>query len=249
MAGSLTKAFNVLRVMRRTPGPLSLTAIAEEAGIAPSSAHVLLGDLRDQGLVVQDRDKRYTMGPTMYYLGASFARNTAIYRAVWRDLVSLCNELELVGVVAVPWEEHHLILQAHQAGSTEVTVAFGGRIPLDGGSWGKVYFAWSGATPPERLFRYTDATITDREEYARGLERTRERGYAVDDEEFATGVGAVAAAVTSQRGYEGLAACLGPVRQFGELGFDDVGKRLASIASQASFSLGDATRMTFVGGD
>jgi DNA-binding IclR family transcriptional regulator len=249
MAGSLTKAFNVLRVLRRTPGPLSLTVIAEEAGIAPSSAHVLLGDLRDQGLVVQNHDKRYTMGPTMYYLGASFARNTAIYRAVWRDLVNLCNELELVGVVAVPWEEHHLILQAHQAGSTAVTVAFGGRIPLDGGSWGKVYYAWSGAAPPEQLPRYTDATTTDPGDYAHELERIRERGYAVDDEEFATGVGAVAAAVTSHQGYEGLAACLGPIGQLDELGFGEVGKRLASIASQASFSLGDATRMTLVGGD
>jgi DNA-binding IclR family transcriptional regulator len=228
---------------------LTLTSIAEALRLAPSSAHALLNELVTHGIVIQDSDKRYRMGPLVYYLGSSFARNTPLYRSVWRDLVDLCNDLGVVGAVAVPWEEHHLVLQAHQGGRSEIGVAFGGRVPLDGGSWGKAYYAWSGEPVPKELVRYTSRSITDSAQYAEEIQLTRTRGYATDDEEFALRVSAVAAAVTSDRGYEGLASCLAPAGRIAEIGFDEIGQRLAAIASQASFALGDPGRVTLVGAE
>lgn len=237
----------VIRLLRRSPGALSLTAIAESVGIAQSTAHAILNELVKHGAVIQDDERRYRMGPLVYYLGASYSRDSPIYRTVWRDLVNFCNELGLVGAVAVPWEQHHLILQVHQGGQSEIAVAFGGRVPLDGGSWGKTHYAWTADPLPTELTAYTPKTIVDLAVYQDAVEATRVRGYSTDEEEFTLGVAAVATAVTSDRGYEGVVSCLARAPRMLELGFENVGTRLAAIASQASFSLGDPRRLTLVG--
>lgn len=249
MSSALTKAFDVIRVLRRTPTPMTLTAIAEAIKVAPSTAHSVLGDLLAEGVVSQDEGKRYSTGPALYYWGSSYARSTPIYRSLWRELVDLCNELNVVGALAVPWDQHHLILQAHHAEPSAVGVAFGGRVPLDAGSWGKAYYAWSGTELPKRLHGYTAATATDLARYAEDVKETAQRGFATDVEEFEDGVGAVASGVTGERGYEGLASCLGTIDRFNELGFDEVGQRLAAIVSRASFTLGDPARLRLVGAE
>jgi len=115
------------------------------------------------------------------------------------------NELAVTTALAVTWENHHLVLNAHRAGDSTVAVPFGGRVPIDGSSWGKVYYAWSGASVPEKLESYTPASVTDRAKYEREIQEVRARGYATDREEFSSGVGGVAAPITSSVGYEGLA--------------------------------------------
>ncbi len=249
MASALNKAFRVIRLLRRTNGPLALTEIARSLRIAPSSAHSIVGELVTEGIVVQDGDRRYRLGPATFYLGASYARSVPIYRSAWSSLVEAARELALTAVVAVPWEEHHLMLAVHQNGGPDVEVAFGGRVPIDAGSFGKAYFAWAGGQLNGNFTAYTNKSITDAKQYAAELARTRERGYATDDEEFAAGVGAVASGVTSERGFEGVVSLLGPVGHLKDIGFENAGRRLAALAARASFALGDPGRVTVVGED
>jgi|HubBroStandDraft_4_1064222.scaffolds.fasta_scaffold181061_2 DNA-binding IclR family transcriptional regulator len=249
VSSAVMKAFRVLRLLRRTPGPLSLTEVSRSLKIAPSSAHSILNELLDQGAVTQDPDKRYRLGPSTFYLGAAFARGVPIYRGIWNDLVAIARELSLTAVIAVPWEGHHLILSVHQSGGSDVDVAFGGRVPLDAGSWGQAYHVWADATPLGELHSYTAKSITDAGEYNLALGRARLRGYATDNEEFTTGVGAVTSGVTSERGYEGIASLVGPIAHMSEIGFDVAGRRLASLVSRGSFALGDPGRIRVVGSE
>jgi IclR family acetate operon transcriptional repressor len=249
LSSAVNKAFNVLRLLRRTPGSLSLTEVSRAIRIAPSSAHSILNELLSQGVIVQDSDKRYRLGPATFYFGAAYARSVPLYRGIWNELVAVARELSLTAVIAVPWEGHHLILSVHQSGGPDVDVAFGGRVPLDAGSWGKAYHVWSNAPPTDGLHQYTPKSITDPQEYGVEIDRARARGYATDDEEFTTGVGAVTAGVTGERGYEGLASLIGPVAHVSELGFDVAGRRLGGLASRASFALGDPGRIRVVGGE
>jgi DNA-binding IclR family transcriptional regulator len=246
LPGAVAKAFNVLRLLRRSPTPLSVSEVARSVHIAVSTAYAILSELQAQGAVIQEADKRYRLGPAIYYLGAAFARSAPISRGIWSELTELAQEFSVTAAIAVPWENHHLILNVHQHGDGELEVAFGGRVPIDAGSWGKAYYAWS-LTEPKSLTRFTAHSITDLAAYRAQVERTRERGYATDNEEFALGVGAVAAGVTSERGFEGVASLMAPISQMNELGFETVGRRLAGIASRASFALGDLRRMKVVG--
>jgi DNA-binding IclR family transcriptional regulator len=248
-SSAISKAFAVIRVLRRSASPLTLTSIAEQVGIAPSTAHSVLTELLAQGAVMQDGDKRYELGPSLYYLGSAYARHTPVFRSIWMELVALANEFEVTAAVAVPWEEHHLIIASHQAGAPDVDVAFGGRVPLDGGSWGKAYWAWSGAAPPKTLTAYTKQTITDPQQYLQEIAKTREQGYAIDQEEFSPGIAGVTTSVTSHNGYEGLVSLLAPTTKAAELTYEQMGRRLVSLAARASLALGDSTRRVLVGAE
>jgi DNA-binding IclR family transcriptional regulator len=243
---AIDKAFAAVMVLRRSPSPLTLTAIAAEVGIAPSTAHSLLNDLLAQGAVVVDEDKRYRLGPALYYIGAAYARGTAIFRSTWIELVALANELSMTAAVAVPWDNHHLIIASHQGGDSDLNVAFGGRVPLDGGSWGKAHFAALG-TEPATLTKYTNNTIVEPKLYRAELARTRERGFATDFEEFSPGVAGLCSSVTSDVAYEGLASVLVPLARVSPEELEQVGRRLSALAARASMSLGDSTRVAVVG--
>ena len=246
-SSAIGKAFTALRILRASPVPVTLTALAKGIGIAPSSAHAILGHLLAEGAVVQQRDKRYTLGPALFYLGAAFATGTPVYRSMWIELVHAANELGVTAAVAVPWEGHHLVLNAHSGGKTDVAIPFGGRIPLGASSWGKVYYSWSGQAVPAKAIRYTDRSVTDRSALLAEIEETRARGYAIDEGEYADDVGGVCAPVTSANGYEGLVSLIAPLEQVHELGTDALGQRLAGLASRASLSLGDGDRLRFFG--
>lgn len=246
-SSAVARAFAVLRVLRRAAEPLPLTRIAAEVGIAPSSAHSILNQLLAEAAIMQDGEKRYALGPSVFYIGSAYARSSRIYRSIWMELVSAANELAVTVALAVPWEEHHLVIAAHRAGDSDVAVPFGGRVPLAGGSWGKVYYAWSGTSTPATLERFTATTITDPAEWQRELELTREKGYAVDREEFSEGTGALASPITSSVGYEGLASMLAPIEQVETLTFEALGRRLSTLAARASLSLGDHERVRLFG--
>jgi DNA-binding IclR family transcriptional regulator len=246
-AGAVGRVFAILRVLRRRGTAAALTSIANEAGIPASTAHALLTQLLDEGAVVLDENKQYHLGPALFYLGSAYSRGTPLFRSTWIEIVDLANEFSVTAALGVPWDEHHLIIAAHKGGELAVDVAFGGRIPLDGGSWGKVYYASANVELPAKLTPFTPKTITDRDAYAAEIEKVRAAGHARDDEEFREHVVAVAASVTSASGYEGLASLMWSVNEGQRFELDAVGRRLAAVAARASLSLGDPTRIVSVG--
>jgi IclR family acetate operon transcriptional repressor len=244
---AINKAFTALRILRASPVPVTVTALAKGVGVAPSSAHAILGHLVSEGAVVQLQDKRYTLGPALFHLGASFAAGTPVYRSMWLELGQVANELGVTAAVAVPWDDHHLVLNAHAGGPTDIAIPFGGRIPLAASSWGKVYYGWSGEPVPPVIPRYTERSVTDRDALLAEVEEARTRGYAVDEGEYADDVGGVCAPVTSADGYEGLASLIAPLERLHHLGTAVLGRRLAGLASRASLALGDSERVRFFG--
>jgi IclR family acetate operon transcriptional repressor len=242
----VSKAFRVLWLLRRSPEPLNLTELARSVSIAQSTAHSVLKELLAQGAVVQDNNRRYSVGPAMFYLGAAYVKQVPVHARVWDALVVLADDVRLTAVLAAPWEENHLILDVHQNPQPGVDVAFGGRVPLDAGAWGKAYYAWANERPTE-LTKYTPRTVTSLDEYSRQLDEARTRGYATDNGEFLTGAGAVASAVTNaEQGVEGIVALVGGGAVM-ENRYGDIGQRLAALAAQASHALGDSRRVSVIG--
>lgn len=243
MGNAHSRAFALLGLLRKSPRPLGLTAIAHELNIATSSAHAILTELREVEAVTIDSDKRYSLGPRVFYLGSAYVTSSAIYRTVWPELVSLAVDLGTSAAMAVPWDQHHLIVAVHHMGPG-AALKPGSRIPLNGGSYGKAYYAWSDAELPSELPAYTRYSISDPGKFAEAVKTARHQGYATDDEEFAPGVSAVASGVTSGTGYEGLLALwTAPAQHLKEsIGFEKAGIRLAGVADRASTVLGDSGR-------
>jgi DNA-binding IclR family transcriptional regulator len=189
-----------------------------------------------------DGDKKYRLGPGMFYLGAAFARSSPAYRAAWPDLVSVAGEAKLSAAIAVPWDNHHLVIAVHQNPGSRLGVAIGSRIPIDAGSYGKAYYAWSNTHVPKKITSFTPKTIADHSAYAREVAMVKSHGFATDIEEFVGDIAAVAVGITSNNGYVGLCALMGSVTQLKDAGIERAGKMLAHVGERASTLLGDHTR-------
>ena len=115
---------------------------------------------------------------------------------------------------------------APSTGPTRVPV---GRSPLTRGT----------RTCPLPLAALTPRTLADTGALAADLEATRERGFAIDDEEYEEGVGCVGVAVF---GHDGAAVAAlsvsSPAARLRRLGTDEIGRRLAGHALALSRELG-----------
>ena len=249
MASAVSKAFAVMWLLRRSPEPLNLSEIARSVSIAQSTAHSVLKELLAQGALVQDDNRRYSVGPAMFYLGAAYVKQVPVHSRIWDSLVGLADDVRFTAVLAVPWRDHHLILNVHQNPQPGVDVAFGGRVPIDAGAWGKAYYAWSDERPGA-LTQYTPNTIVDQEAYEGQLAAARARGYATDLGEFLVGARADASAVTNNKqGVEAIIALVGGAGSTSEVSLSDAGQRLAGLAANVSYALGDGRRVKVIGQD
>jgi DNA-binding IclR family transcriptional regulator len=87
----------------------------------------------------------------------------------------------------------------------QVNEIIGRRDTATAGAGGRVLVAYLGAEALDRMLRSCRVTLDDRtdvdiDEYKRALERVREQGYAVDDEDMVPGVRVIAAPIRNNRG-------------------------------------------------
>jgi len=79
-----------------------------------------------------------------------------------------------------------------------ITAPVGSTIPLFAGAVGKVFLASMPEVHAKKIVqskglpRFTDNSIVDMDLYFNELKQVKEKGYAIDDEEYITGVRAVA---------------------------------------------------------
>ena len=125
-----------------------------------------------------------------------------------------------------------------------VVLKIGLRLILHAGAPGKAYLA---ALPQDELedvlkrmslTRFTDHTITTRDQLLRELARVRKKGYAVDNSEYVMYTACVGAAILDGRQYPvGAIWFHGMKQHLLEKGFDDLGRQVTRAAEQISANM------------
>jgi IclR family acetate operon transcriptional repressor len=202
---ALERGLHLLTVIADADG-LSLTSIAQRAGIAPSTAHRILHTLKAGGFVQYD-DARggYLIGIQAFRTGSAFLRNRKLAdvgRSTLRALMEASGETVNMGIEI----EGHVVfisqIESHQA-----IRAFhrpGARGPMHASSLGKAIMASLSESEVSRLLhggvltRYTKRTIVDPEALRADLALARKRGWAIDDEEQADGLRCVGAPIYNE---------------------------------------------------
>jgi len=118
------------------------------------------------------------------------------------------------------------------------------RLILHAGAPGKAYLA---SLPQDELedvldrmelTRFTDNTITTREELLRELDETRRRGYAIDNSEYVTYTACVGAAILDSYQYPiGAIWMHGIIQHLEEIGFEVLGRQVVLAAGEISSSM------------
>jgi IclR family acetate operon transcriptional repressor len=202
---ALDRGLALLDIIAQADG-LSLTSIAQRAGVAPSTAHRILTTLKAAGFVQCDETRGcYLIGVKAFKIGSAFLRNRKLVdvgRGVMRELMTAGGETANIGieidgnvVFISQLESHHAIRAFHRPGA---------RGPMHASSLGKAILAWLPQSDVTKILhrvglpKLTDRTIVDPQALLADLALTRERGWAVDDQEKADGMRCAGAPVFNE---------------------------------------------------
>lgn len=200
---SVDRALDLLEALASSEAEVSITSLATRTSLHVSTVHRLLTTLLRRGYVRQNPEtSRYFTGAKLTTLAESQSRFNELRlraRPVLRALTEQTRETSNLVVL-----DDTAAVYIETSASPQVVRLFtqiGNRVPLHATGAGKALLAW--LSPDRRdalidrleLRAYTLRTIDERPALRRALDEIRERGYAIDDEEYDDGVRCVAVPV------------------------------------------------------
>lgn len=231
---AVDKALDVLFHVHGAPEPQSVTDVARVLGMPKSTVHRLLGALRRRHLVEQDEAGRYGPGLGALKLAAGLLDREAVVVAAH---AVLAEEAEAFGetffLVAARGGRLVVLEKSEGTGVLRVSPEIGSEVPVHATAVGKLYLAHA----PELLerserTRFTDHTLVDERALSEQVAAARDRGFAVNDEEWIEGLAVVAAPVFSGGDLVGAVCTAMSVARMRALGTNDVGQRAIRAAAR-----------------
>jgi IclR family acetate operon transcriptional repressor len=201
---SLDRAFAILETIADAGGVISLSQLATDTGLPLPTIHRLVRTLVDLGYVRQEPSRQYSLGPRLIRLGETTSRRLATWaRPHLSQVVSQLGES--VNLAMLDGDQVVYVGQVMPSqNSMRMFTEVGRRVDPHTTAVGKAMLARSDDAVVRALLSRTGMatrtahTITTPDEFIAELERTRARGYALDNEEQELGVRCVAVAVPGE---------------------------------------------------
>jgi DNA-binding IclR family transcriptional regulator len=207
------RIFDILECLNDSETGMTLTELSAALTLAPSTMHRLVNVMIQRGYVeLSPESRRYSVGLKILEIRGQSLRRlrlTELARPYLRKLVEITGER---AHLAVMWEGEVVYLESiEETPSFGVFIPMGKRSPIHSTALGKAILAFHSESDVRKLLssrgmrRFTKRTIVRVEDFLGELERVRELGFAVDNEEGREGVRCLAAPVFDHRG-EAIAA-------------------------------------------
>lgn len=247
MIRSLQRGLVILEIIGKREQSTSLADLSRELGLHPSTVFHLLKTLLALGYVAQTPGaKTYRLGPKIFQLASAATHEQALVDVAMpylSDLIRATGETSHLAIY--DRGEVVVIAKLDGGGPMRLTERIGTPRPAHCTAIGKVLLA--ALEPPDlrahlsgrRLARFTPHTITVPARLRRELAQIRNRGLAVDDEEYSLGLRCLAAPVRDFAGK--VVAALGlsaPAWRMDDARMAEMAETLRRQAAQLSRALG-----------
>lgn len=201
----MQKALSVLELLASEPRGLRITEIAKSAALPYATAHRIVSTLQDMGYIQPDYDSgRYYMGLKVLRWQAAVLQRLSLPRIAYPHMVGLMMQVkETVHIAVLDDGEVVYLNTVLSPRSLSMYTLTGKRAPAHCTALGKVLLAYLPEAEVRRianvkgLTAFTAHTITDIEQLLSVLQRVRERGFSIDDQELEVGVRCVASHVVN----------------------------------------------------
>jgi DNA-binding IclR family transcriptional regulator len=207
-APAVHRAFELLRMVAQSHENLGLTELALQLGYSKSTTHGLVHALLREGALAQDPDgRKLYLGPAVVDLAFASWNYLKMVESVQAPIDELRNQIkETIVLGALICNRIMILAAAESTDPLKISASPGTVLPLFAGASGKVLLAGQSTAAVRQLIRekglpqHTPRSITDEESYLDELRQVRDKGYSVDDQEYLTGVRAVAVALHNLKG-------------------------------------------------
>ncbi len=250
VASSNQTAEKVLQVMEALAfqrGPVKLGELARQLGMNSSTLYRFLIALQNQGYARQEESGRYALNYKLCYLAEQIKKNASV-AGMLHAAVLEAGQLFQESAHLAQEENQRIVYIDNTAGASQMLTIrqyIGKTAPMHCTGVGKLLLLEYSDSELDNLIarqglpRYTEHTLTTKQDLCRVLEEVRANGYAFDNEECEIGVRCLAVPVRDYTGkiVAGLSVS-GPTTRITD---DFVQQRLPhflDIARRASHDLG-----------
>jgi IclR family KDG regulon transcriptional repressor len=203
---AVERALDILMCFSKDKPVLSLTEIAEQAGINKSTIHRLLATLEKKRFIIRDRTTAmYQLGFLFVELSSIMLQNLDVNRWALPYLQQLSEQSGETVDLAVLNNGHVVYLQVVESSQrVKIAAAVGEQLPSFCTASGKAFLAYlpeeyTRKTLDTELTRYTVYTVVTPEELIIDLYQTREQGFATSEQEYEKDINAVAAPIMDSK--------------------------------------------------
>jgi IclR family transcriptional regulator, acetate operon repressor len=244
---SLVRALGIVNQLAGADEGMTLTSLAESVGLPPSTVHRLLTTLEQERYVHFDPEGRlWSVGVQAFVAGSGFLKTRNLAGVARPFMRALMNESgETVNLAVEDESEAVYLAQVECRQMMRALARPGARVPLYCSSVGKALLSamadddLNGALPRQGMRRLTENTITSKATLRDELALTRQRGFAIDDEEHAFGLRCVAALIFDETGAAMAAISIsGPTARISEARIAHLGDVVRRKADEITARLG-----------
>jgi IclR family pca regulon transcriptional regulator len=209
---SLERGLAILATFKPAKPLLGISELARALDLNRSTAHRYVGTLTALGYLQQDRaTRKYRLGPRVLDLGFSAINSMELPEVARPHLQHLSDETgHTVNMAILDGTEIVYVERVRTSRSThsdiDLNLHVGSRLPAYCTSMGKVLLAFlpdvarAATLDATKLISRGPNTVTQRPQLETELERVRETGLAVNNEELAYGLRSLAAPVRGRSG-------------------------------------------------
>jgi IclR family KDG regulon transcriptional repressor len=249
-SGTVKSALRVLQIVElltQHDSGLTFIELRARMGLPKSSLHGLLRTMRERGhLAFDEAERRYRLGVRYWEAGQAFMRGTDLTRLSKPYLEAASQRLnETVQLAILEGLDNVYIAKVESDQPLRLVSHVGSRLPAHATGLGKVLLAYLDEDELQRrlkgakLARFTDRTISGKQELIAELAEIRARGSAFDHGEYTPGVFCAAVPVRDHRDAVVAAmSCSVPEVRVSEAVVEQVLSVLTTQAAALSAALG-----------
>ncbi|MBF9018872.1 MULTISPECIES: IclR family transcriptional regulator [unclassified Oceanispirochaeta] len=204
----LDKSFLVLETLSRDFAGLSVSELSKKVDLNITTVHRILGTFSDRGYIQQDRDKRYSLSQKFIELSSSYLNGLDLKGVAGSFLKKMSSELQMTVFLATLMDNQAVYIDRHDSfNKLRRYTSIGERKPLYCTALGKSLLLGFSTKDIDRYIencdfeRFTETTVSSREQLLKDLETSSIRGWSVDYEEVIEGIICFAAPIYDYRGH------------------------------------------------
>ncbi|MBL0935733.1 MAG: helix-turn-helix domain-containing protein [Rhizobiaceae bacterium] len=243
LVGSLERGLGVMEILAAHPAGLTMSEVADRAGLTRAGARRFLLTLVAAGYARQD-GRIFRLSPRLITLGRTWLSGASLWtyaEPFMREVSQALNESCSAAVLA----DEDVVYVARIAGARILGVALhvGTRLPAFCTSMGRVLL--SGLPEADlaafltraRIAAKTDRTVIDPVELARLVAKARTDGYAIVDQELEIGLRSIAVPIRDRTG--AIVAAINVSTQSARMPLSEMEREFLPLLKKAANSIED----------
>lgn len=205
---SVDRALKILDLFDEYDTELKITDISDRMGLHKSTIHSLLKTLQMHHYIEQNPENgKYRLGMKLFERGNFVIHSLDVRAVAKKHLIDLSIKTgQTVHLVILDGKEGVYIDKVEGTTGTIIYSRIGRRIPIHCSAVGKILVAFKTKEELHKILNgynyimHTPNTISNRKDFLAELEKVREQGFAIDNQENEPGVRCVALPIRNHSG-------------------------------------------------